>query len=89
MTEEKDLHWFGEWVPFEDDEEKEEAIKYLTLWKKYLLKKFSTMTQFGHDQIIVRPCNGILSYHKIGIKICLKGNFPSDYGYLSPRELGE
>lgn len=95
MTEKE--HWFGEWVYFENDEEREDVYKYLTLWKRFLLRKLSGMTQKGSDQIILRPSNctesmDSLTYNNlptIGIKICMVGEYPDCFGYLSSKEIGE
>ena len=38
---ENDLHFFGEWVEYRNDEEKEEAKQYLLLWKKFFIRKAS------------------------------------------------
>lgn len=96
MDDEKDLHWFGEWVPiygvFYNDEEK--AREFLKSWKESLLAKLHTMTQFGEDHWIEReidccPVDARQPFKTIGLKVCLKGNFPCNYGYFSPRELGD
>lgn len=90
-------HWFAEWVYFENDEEKEDAYKYLALWKKFLLRKLKGMIQKGDDQIIIRSYSysesmSPITYPNlptIGIKICMEGEYPKCFGYLDPKELGE
>ncbi len=79
--------FFGEWVYFENDEEKEDAYKYLALWKKFMLKRLRDMEQVGHDQIILR--NNIEDYNgkiiptmTLGIKIEMKGKLQENYHTL-------
>lgn len=69
--------FYGEWVYFENDEEKEEAILYLKLWKKFLLKQFHNMHQVGQDQIVIKNYiedfkGNKLPIMTLGIKIELK-----------------
>ncbi len=78
-----DNHFFGEWVYFENDEEKEDAYKYLALWKKFMLKRLRNMEQVGHDQIVLR--NNIEDFNRkiiptmtLGIKIEMKGKLPEN-----------
>lgn len=78
---ENEIRYFGEWVFWENEEEKEEAIQYLSLWKKFFLKKLPDMVQEGHDQIVLKPSvqqdslGGLLpkmSKPTLGIKIAMK-----------------
>ena len=90
MTEE---HYFGEWVPFENEEEKQDARKYLELWKKFILKKLNIMNQIHADHWIEREFVydmylNTYPYQTLGLKICLTGDLPRNFGYLTPRELG-
>lgn len=48
------MTFYGEWAPFDTDEEKEEAYEYLRLWKKFMLKKLGNRGQVGNDSIILR-----------------------------------
>ncbi len=73
-----DSKFFAEWVYFDNEEEKEDAYKYLALWKKFMLKRLVGMEQVGVDQIILR--NSIESFsgekssiNTLGIKIQMKG----------------
>ncbi len=70
-------NFFGEWVIFENEEEKEDAYKYLALWKKFMLKRWRNMEQVGNDQIVLR--NNIEDFNgnkvpimTLGIKIEMK-----------------
>ena len=78
----EDLHFFGEWVYWDTQEDLDAAYKYLTLWKKFQLKRLHDMEQVGDDQIILRPAMyeeslaGILpnmGRATLGIKIAMKG----------------
>lgn len=84
---EDDLHFFGEWVYWDNEEEKEQAILYLRLWKKFQLKRLNDMEQVGDDQIILRTeiqdysLKGFmpnLSRPTLGIKIAMKGKITED-----------
>ena len=68
-------HFFGEWVFFDDEEEKEDAYKYLALWKKFILKRLPDMEQIGYDQIVIKA--GFPS-NTLGIKIEMKGKVPEN-----------
>ena len=72
--------YFGEWVEYRDEKEKEEALQYLQLWKKFFLRKISDM-ELNDELIIYRPhiesFDGIkMPYPTIGIKIEMKGIKP-------------
>ena len=56
MTEEKDLHWFAEWVPveYENAEDMKKAKEYLELWKYFIGRKLSGM-EFKEESWIERP----------------------------------
>lgn len=52
---EDEVRYFGEWVYWDNQEDLDDAYKYLSLWKKFHLKRLSNMEQEGHDQIVLRP----------------------------------
>ena len=79
------LHFFGEWVYWDTQEELEDAYKYLALWKKFILKKLSGMEQVSDDQIVLRPPRNEeslkeimpnLSRGTLGVKFAMKGIKP-------------
>lgn len=45
--------YFGEWVEYDDEEDKIAAHSYLQLWKRFFLKKVPSL-EFVEDQIIDR-----------------------------------
>lgn len=63
--------FYGEWVPYDDEEDKEDAILYLKLWKKFILRKLIGLEQKGHDQIIIKPAY-LGQPSTIGIKFEMK-----------------
>jgi len=78
---EDEVKFFGEWVYWDDQEDLEDAYKYLALWKKFHLKRLPEMQQEGHDQIVLRPAmyeeslGGMLpnlGRATLGIKIAMK-----------------
>lgn len=78
---EDEVRYFGEWVYWDNQEDLDDAYKYLNLWKKFHLKRLSKMKQEGHDQIVLRPAMpeesllGVLpniGRATIGIKIAMK-----------------
>jgi hypothetical protein len=71
-------HYFGEWVEYHNEEEKEEAIKYLALWKKFFIRKVPDLKFDNHDQIVLRPDVFGMGKNTIGIKICGKGKKPKN-----------
>lgn len=81
---EEKLSYFSEWVYWDDEEEREEAIQYLRLWKKFLLGKLGNMEQQGQDQIVIRSDLEKDSYfmnlsrNTIGIKIAMKEKRKND-----------
>lgn len=54
LGEDLKISWYGEWVPYENSDEREEALQYLKLWKKFFLKKCSDL-QFVDDQLTDKP----------------------------------
>jgi len=88
------INFFGEWVYWENEEELVEAHTYLSLWKKFILKRLNNMQQEGHDQIILRPAmyqenmRGVmpnLERGTLALKISMKGKLPNDE--ISEKEL--
>jgi hypothetical protein len=47
----KTEQFFGEWVHYEDDEDKEEARKYLLAYMKYGLRKIKPLEYIQHQFI--------------------------------------
>lgn len=85
------LHYFGEWVEYRNEEEKIEAKQYLELWKKFFIRKIPTL-EFVEETFIDRPkyeCWGGAVRNSVkatlGLKICMKGE-KSD-NVLSLRDL--
>lgn len=76
LSEPKD-GFYGEWVPYESEEEQEEALTYLALWKKFLLKKLCSLEQVGGDQIVIRLATSSQS-STLGLKFELKKRAHSD-----------
>lgn len=76
-------HFFGEWVEYLNEEEKQEAIKYLNSWVKFFCRKLPTLKLMKPAQIIDRPkiesFSG-LTFPKstIGVKICMIGEKPEN-----------
>jgi|GEM_PF-4652060 len=84
---ENDLHFFGEWVYWDNQEDLDDAYKYLALWKKFQMKRLSDMQQEGKDHLILRPemhgesLLGMLpnmGRATLGIKIAMKGKITED-----------
>lgn len=48
-------YFFGEWVEYQNDEEKIEALEYLNLWVKFFQRKIPDMKMVNSPQIIDRP----------------------------------
>lgn len=74
--------YFGEWVKYHNEEEKKEAMIYLTLWKKFFLSKAEGMS-FIEEQFIDRPYLENLfglktSYSTLGLKITLNGQIKNE-----------
>jgi hypothetical protein len=75
------LHWFGEWVEYRTEEEKEEARVYLNLWKKFFCMKVPSL-KIVDEQIIDNlgydfPGEYITSIKStLGIKISMRGYKP-------------
>lgn len=67
--EEVESYFYAEWVFFDGPDEKEEALLYLSMWKKYLLRSMYGFKQKGGDQIIERPPSISNIYSTLGIKI--------------------
>jgi hypothetical protein len=66
--------FYGEWVFFETEEERQDAYKYLALWKHFLMKKMKGLKQVGHDQIVLRPNVNSLGLSTLGMKIELRAD---------------
>ena len=67
-----ETEFFGEWVFYETSEEYEDAIKYLQLWKKFILKKLYYLEQIGVDHIILKNDIHGTGKNTLGIKIEMK-----------------
>jgi hypothetical protein len=78
-------HYFGEWVPYDNENDKEEIMKYFQNWKRYLLRKLPDL-QYIEEWIIDKPIN-TTEYPSatIGIKIQMKGKKPRDVISLDQR----
>lgn len=70
---------YGEWVFYEDEDEKLLAMQYLNLWRIFMLKKLKGLKQFGDESIIdrqnIQPCSLLVDLNEgsivntLGIKI--------------------
>lgn len=47
-------NFYGEWVHYESEDEKEQAKQYLKLWKKFFLKK-NDSEKFVGEQWVEQP----------------------------------
>ena len=74
-------HFYGEWVRYDNEEERQEAIQYLALWKKFFLKKLPLGAELILDQLIERPIGTLVSsmlsdepskFGTLAIKICVE-----------------
>jgi hypothetical protein len=75
-------HFYGEWVRYDNEEEKIEAEQYLKLWKKFFLKKLPEEMEFVEDHLIDRPIGTLMmkslthdepsKFGTLGVKICVK-----------------
>jgi hypothetical protein len=75
MTEEK-IEWFGEWVFYENEQELEDARKYLSLWYKFISKRLRPMIPVeDRCQIILRPIKDGKP-GTLGCKFAMKGEKP-------------
>jgi hypothetical protein len=63
--------FYGEWVYYSYEEEKEKATQYLNSWKYFLLKKLPLMQQDGEDYWIDRSYPGSQE-NTLGLKIAMK-----------------
>ncbi len=70
--------FYGEWVFLDDESEREDALQYLNLWKKFILRKFVDC-EFVEDQIIYKPGLNEVIRPTLGIKICIKHSPASGY----------
>lgn len=75
-------HYFGEWVYYDDEEERSKALQYLDLWKFFIVKKLFPL-EYVSDQLIDKPPLLTIGKSTIGLKIQMKGNKPDDVLDLS------
>ena len=61
ISEEIQPGFYGEWVFYENEDEKLLAMEYLKLWRIFTLKKLKGLKQFGDEEIIdrqkIKPCS--------------------------------
>lgn len=87
-------YWFGEWVSYENDIEKQEAKIYLNLWKKFILKKLKNL-ELIEEQWIDRDESYKLSITTLGLKLQMLGeksdtfDINQDGKYINPIAIGE
>lgn len=76
----KEFHFYGEWVEFRDENEKEEAKTYLNLWKKFFVRKLPSTVTLVEEQWIQKPAiaYGAFGYPSLGMKIKTEGYIPRD-----------
>jgi hypothetical protein len=61
MNEEKanepqiDVQFYSEWVEYISEEERHEAVRYLTSWKKFTFRKMPEL-EIVEEVLIDRPC---------------------------------
>lgn len=72
---EDEVRYFGEWVYYDNQEDLDDAYKYLALWKKFHLKRLPEMQQEGNDQIVLRPICEHQATATLGIKIAMKKRY--------------
>lgn len=66
------LAYYGEWVEILDDGEKGEALQYLELWKKFILRKLKG-ARLIDSQIVEKHIDipGLEEKRTVGIKLAL------------------
>jgi len=91
----ENFEWYGEWVFFDNDEEKKEAEEYLRLWKKFILKRLHPLVCVD-TQIIEKKIEDYQSFngkcvlepkgkYTLGIKIQMGKEMTEEYE--APEEL--
>ena len=75
--------FYGEWVPYENQEEYEEACTYLKVWKKIFFRKLPADAICVDEQLVHHPIGSISNFNgdksnfgTVGLKIevSLKNN---------------
>jgi len=69
------IDFISEWVEYIDEKDKEEALMYLKLWKKYILRKMGNPKVLTPDQIVHRsvPALDTITFvNTLGIKFGIK-----------------
>lgn len=61
--------FYGEWAFYDNEDEKQEAIQYLNLWKKVFLKKIQKKIKEEYPLIFRNELVGCKGKNTIGIKI--------------------
>lgn len=72
--EKSEPEWFGEWAFYENEEEREEIVTYLTLWVKYFPRRLG-LTVINMSELIANQPDPLIPRGTVGIKIevVLKG----------------
>ncbi len=77
----RDDIFYGEWVEWENEEEKEQALQYLALWKRFFLKKVPDL-ELIEEQLVYNVGLFLEGSNKernaIGIKLQMRGENPKD-----------
>jgi|GEM_PF-4276920 len=67
------LKFYAEYAYYKNSEEKEEAKIYLTLWKKFYLRKLGKQVEYVNEQWVDREDLGTLAqYSSLALKFCVK-----------------
>ena len=72
--------YFGEWVEYRDQEERDQANTYLSLWQKFFIRKLGAGAKVIEEQIVDRPNYEELSEpSRIRLQATLGLNLKVDY----------
>lgn len=74
--EDKD-HYFGEWVEYQSEEEKLQAIDYLALWQKFFLRKIPELEYIENHLVCGPDCLGE-NKSTLGLKLRMRGKKPDN-----------
>lgn len=66
--------FWGEWVPYSNEDEKEMAKVYLLSWMFFMLKKFPESKYLSHQIVERNKKDNFLATSTLGIKIQVEKN---------------
>lgn len=78
MDNKDEFHFFGEWVEYYNEKEKEQAKIYLEWWKKFFLRKVPGLKETNEEQWINKKDVFGKNVSTLGLKIKLKGKKTPD-----------